>query len=1159
MPFLGRGAASALGLAQLKQPLATSAQRNMKSNHSHIFLSVLAGLALAVNPSPATEIIANFNTTAQTAAWSGGIYSSTNLGASTADPFTFRYDISGLGIGAADELLITVDTVGSGANFNTGGGNGIAVVGGTSNSWWEATDGALSFTMVIEDASNADITGNLEIDLTGASIRWMDTDPASVTLGVAGAGPFSLTALNQGVNLPTGETAETSFTATRTGDTAGQFQQLRFNISSGPDATGPAISVTSPADDAGGVPVGATLVATFNEDIALTGTGSVTIRDLGPGPDVVISLPDAQVSLSGTRDLVINPTSDLLSNNGYAVRISAGAIQDQALTPNAFAGILDDATWDFSTGGPPPAGPNVIVYLLDDVGLTDVQQHPTYFPDGSPLFETPNIHRLASEGMRFNHAYAQPLCSASRFSLLSGQDAAARHGLHMAITKNGSVPTPGLPATSASSQAYNYPSDRDHMPLAVETIAERLKAAGYVTWHAGKWHLSPNQGGSNPNPVTTFYPDKQGFDKQLSVGGAGPSSYFGPFNGIPNMVDHNGNPAPGSTGDHISDHMAGLVQDMIDDHLATDPDRPFFLYYPAYSVHGPHETKKSLFNYYQGKLAGLPDSKHKHPVMAGQIHSADDELGKMLDYLDNTLMPGGTPLADNTLLIFLSDNGGLSITYQSGSIFDDIGTDGIPDDDPANTVNGNYAKTTAPVPSSTRMSEMAPRRAGKGALYEGGVRIPMIVRYPDGGISAGSASNEAVHLTDIYQTILDYTPAVAKAGYPLDGETLKPVLEQTGSLPDRDIFIHFPRSSTTWGTRFLTPGYPGADYPFNAYPGGTAVIDYPFKMIARYSTAHDAATVNYELFRLDLDVGEDTNVAGEHPEVVDAMRKRLEAYYTTTGAFVPTPNPSYNGTSVNLPETTAKAYLADAGLTPDTPESFLLADPDLDGRRNEDEFLEQTDPNTNDGSHTTIWLYDNAGVNELRFAIPANVDQAAFLILDSNGSEAFTPASGLVLDGQYGPFYVYRPTSPQPGEDPGNYRISLTRPAPAPPVTPDTDSDLLPDAYESSNGLNPSDPADGNADNDGDGFTRGQEYLAGTSDFDRNDRIGLGIDGLDTISPTINFHVKAQKAYRLHRSGDLLNWTLWEDFGVVDGDHNVALPLHSVADREFFKLEAYLP
>ena len=394
---------------------------------------------------------------------------------------------------------------------------------------------------------------------------------------------------------------------------------------------------------------------------------------------------------------------------------------------------------------------------------------PTYFPDGSPLFETPNMHRLASQGMRFNNAYAQPLCSASRCCLLSGQDTAARESLYMAIVST-SVPNPGLPATSGATFPYNYPTDRDHMPLAVETIAERLKAAGYVTWHAGKWHLSPAVAN------TAYYPDKQGFDKQLGVGGAGPPSYFGPFSGIPNMVDYNGNPAPGATGVHIGKHMQTLVQNMIDNHLATDPARPFFLYYPAYSVHSPHEAKKSLFNYFQAKLAGLPNSKHKHPVMAAQIASADQELGSMMDYLD------AKGLTNNTLFIFLSDNGGLSITYESGTIVDDIGTDGIPDDAPNNVVNGTYAKTTAPVDASTRMTNMDPRRAGKGSLFEGGMRVPMIIRYPNGGISAAAASNEPVRLMDIYQTILDYTPAVAKPGYPLDGVSLKPVL-RTDRLP----------------------------------------------------------------------------------------------------------------------------------------------------------------------------------------------------------------------------------------------------------------------------------------------------------------------------------------------------------------------------------------
>jgi arylsulfatase A-like enzyme len=686
------------------------------------------------------------------------------------------------------------------------------------------------------------------------------------------------------------------------------------------------------------------------------------------------------------------------------------------------------------------AAPNVIIYLMDDLGLTDVQQHPTFFPDGSPLFETPNMHRLAAQGMRFNHAYAQPLCSASRATLLSGQKTAARDSLYLAIV-GGSSPNPGLAASANESSAYVYPQNRDHLPLEVETIAERLKAAGYATWHAGKWHLSPSSSGSNPNPGTTYYPDQQGFDQQLGVGGPGPSRYFGPFGGIPNMVDHLGNPAVGAVGDHIGDHMAGLVQDMIDDHLTNSPETPFFLYYPAFSVHGPHQAKQSLFDYYQTKLSGLPDSKHQHPLFAAQVHSADDEIGLMLDYLDSK------GLADNTLLIFLSDNGGLSITRESGTLFDDIGADGIADDDPANVVNGSYAATTAPIDASTRLTEMAPLRAGKGALYEGGIRVPMIVRYPDGGIAAGSQTDEPVQLVDLYQTILDYTPAAAKPGYTLDGVSLKPVLEQTGSLPERDIMIFFPRNSTTWGTKFINTGYPDADWPFSTYPGGTAVINHPFKMIARYSTAHDAETVDYQLFRLDTDVGESDNVAGKYPEVVDAMRQRMDVFHQDTGALVPIPNPSYNGSGYDSAEITFDDYLADAGLALLTPEAFKIADPDGDHRNNRQEFLEQTAPNTSDTGVATIWLSDG----DLRFSLPANTDPSIYSIIDGTGAVAFT-VSDLEMDGQYGPFFVYKPTNPIPSPDPADYSITVADAAPRPRDTADLTVDyraLLSDAQSS--------------------------------------------------------------------------------------------------------------
>lgn len=957
-----------------------------------------------------------------------------------------------------------------------------------------------------------------------------------------------------------------------------------------------------------------------------------------------------------------------------------------------------------------PTAPNVIVFLMDDFGLTDVQQHPTYFPDGSPLFETPNMLRLASEGMRFDHMYAQPLCSASRMSLLSGQNSAARYAAWAAIT-NGAVPAPSLPTSSGANRAYNIPSYLDHMPLEIETIAERMKEAGYATWHVGKWHLSPNDGGSNPNPASTYYPVEQGFDKQLSVGGYGPTpGYFGPFT-MPEMNDHKGDPAPGTTGTFLPEHMAGLVQGLLDDHLANNPTQPFFLYYPTYSVHGPHDAKKSRFDYYADKLAGLSGSKHQHPVQAAQVEAVDGELGALLDYMDSN------GLTDNTLLIFLSDNGGL-VKAERGTLYDDIGPDGIPDAQGVSS-DGTYATTTAPIAASTPLSDMAPRKGGKSSIYEGGMRVPMIVRYPGGQIPAAAVSHEPVHLIDIYQTILDYTPATPKAGYTLDGVSLKPVLQESGALPERDLFHYFPNAATT----------------YNDEPAGAAVLDYPYKLIATYSTAHDAATVDYRLYRLDTDEGESDNIAGRFPLVVDAMRQKLDAFYADTGALVPTPNPAYNGTFFDSPEISIDGYLADAGLTPQSPETFRIADPDGDARNNRQEFLQQTAPNSSDQAVQNIWLNDG----ELRIALPANTDQSIYSILDANGAVVLTMAE-LELDGQYGPFFVYKPTVTIPSLDPADHSIAVSDAA-RPRMTADftidyrkllsgsassnsrtdtlqlnngllvdtgsgfavvqdilvtttgvdgeikngganglaltgglrdvwfdsgeavtldfavettegttltdlnvtivevgarsldgevvtlsnasvlatatwpsntgvngtpgalagtfdfesgetltvqtgpaggenqrtqlsyitfrlsdpsmdktdTDGDLLPDAYESSNGLNPNDPADGNTDNDSDGSSRGQEYLAGTSDFDADDRFSLGIDMQDPLSPKIRFDVKGQKAYRLHKSEDLGSWTLWEDFGVVTGDHAVALPLPPGKAREFYKLEAYLP
>jgi hypothetical protein len=237
----------------------------------------------------------------------------------------------------------------------------------------------------------------------------------------------------------------------------------------------------------------------------------------------------------------------------------------------------------------------------------------------------------------------------------------------------------------------------------------------------------------------------------------------------------------------------------------------------------------------------------------------------------------------------------------------------------------------------------------------------------------------------------------------------------------------------------------------------------------------------------------------------------MDAFHQETNALVPTKNPNYDGTSRDLPETTAQAYFADAGLAPNTPQTFLLTDPDGDSRRNEDEFLQQTKPSIADAPVATTWLYDNGSFLETRFGLPANVVQSSFEILDADGNVAFTPSSGLTLDGQYGPFYVYRPTNPQPGANPADLSPSVVRPVPGPSTPPAID------------------PAD----------------------FPRLS-IGSG-------AGSIHFNLKDQIGHRLYKSTNLTEWKLWEDFGVVFGNHDVTVPLNPAREREFYKLEVYQP
>src|SRR5436305_1545923 len=294
---------------------------------------------------------------------------------------------------------------------------------------------------------------------------------------------------------------------------------------------------------------------------------------------------------------------------------------------------------------------NFIVILIDDMGWTDLGTF------GSKFYQTPNVDRLASQGMKFTNAYAAcPVCSPTRASIMTGKYPAR---LHL---------TDWIPGRKQWPTAKLLTPEFEHqLPLPEITIAEALKAAGYTTGAIGKWHL----GGKG------YLPQQQGFD--LNIGGTekgSPPSYFPPYQ-IPGLE-------PRFANDYLTDNLSSRAEQFIE----SNKDRPFFLYLAHFAVHLPLGAKPELAEKYKARIR--PDVEQKHPVYGGMVEGADDSVGRIMKKLDDL------NLSDRTVIFFLSDNGGLRFE----------------------------GKQKEPITSNL------PLRAGKGHLYEGGVRIPWIVRWP---------------------------------------------------------------------------------------------------------------------------------------------------------------------------------------------------------------------------------------------------------------------------------------------------------------------------------------------------------------------------------------------------------------------------------------------
>jgi arylsulfatase A-like enzyme len=461
-----------------------------------------------------------------------------------------------------------------------------------------------------------------------------------------------------------------------------------------------------------------------------------------------------------------------------------------------------------------PQPPNVVFILADDLGWRDTAVY------GSTFYQTPNIDRLATRGMLFTDAYAaNPLCSPTRCSIMTGLYP-GRVGI---TTPSGHVPQAQLEVTMAEK---GPPTDKVTQPRSVNrlkttypTLVKSMMQAGYVTGHFGKWHLGPEP----------YSARDHGFDVDLPhFPGPGPPRYFAPWK------FHAALKFAGKDGEHIEDRMAREAVKFI----RQNKDRPFLLNYWAFSVHEPWEGKKELIERYKPKAD--PNAPQHQPVYAAMVHSLDDAVGTLMATLDEL------NLADRTIVIFFSDNGGAQWLDER--------------------LRRSFGFESPPTSN-------APLRAGKATIYEGGIRVPCIVIWP-GRVKPGSTTDALFSSVDWYPTLLEMTGTQAPADQKFDGVSQVPAFLGTGR-PRENVFCYFPHYVKATG-----------NLPSVSVRRGD------FKLIRFFGDNPDRSD-RFELYNLADDIGENRNVADQMPERVREMDALISAHLEAINAPIPRPNPNY--------------------------------------------------------------------------------------------------------------------------------------------------------------------------------------------------------------------------------------------------------------------------
>lgn len=453
-----------------------------------------------------------------------------------------------------------------------------------------------------------------------------------------------------------------------------------------------------------------------------------------------------------------------------------------------------------------PVRPNIVFFLVDDLGWADTG---TY---GSEFYETPHIDGLAASGMKFTNAYAAcPVCSPTRASLLTG-----RHPVRVGITDW----IKGRRAAPDSNPRFQHIDDRDQLALAEITLAEVLREHDYQSCFLGKWHL----GGEG------FLPTDQGFD--INVGGfhvgSPPGGYYAPWKNPWLKSKRDGEYLT----ERLTDESISFMRDR-------NGERPFLLYLSYYNVHTPIQPDLRTVDHFRSMAASLPAApaplaehrgrtrqRQDNPEYASMVSAVDRSVGRVLKTLEQL------QLQDNTIVCFFSDNGGLSTL-------------------------------TGPGPTCN-----LPLRAGKGWLYEGGIREPMMIRAP-GVTAAGSISDEPVCSMDFFPTLLELVGLPLQPELHRDGESLLPIL-RGGKLPEqRPLHWHYPHyHGSTW-----TPG--------------AAIRTGRWKLIEFYE--FDAV----ELYDLESDPGERRNLSTVHPQRTIRLRAQLRDWQQAMHAAMPVPNPDW--------------------------------------------------------------------------------------------------------------------------------------------------------------------------------------------------------------------------------------------------------------------------